>query len=167
MEDNLTEHSQKMISKQGSRLPIWMLLITIVGVALSVAALTSGNSNATAAANFKPEVSGAPKLTADQEKVDLGTLALGQTVDVKFEVTNTGDKPLNFTAAPYVQVVQGCCPPTPEIGARTLQPGQHTTVSVSFMMHEGMGGYHDFRLHLLTNDPGQRDKTVQILSNWQ
>ena len=35
------------------------------------------------------------------------------------------------------------------------------------MMHEGMGGYHDFRLHLPTNAPGQSDKTVQILSNWQ
>lgn len=161
----MTKHSQKIVSNKGSRLPIWMLLITIVGVALIVVALTSGSSNA--AANFKPEVNGAPKLTADKEQVDLGTLPLGQTVDVKFEVTNTGDKPLTFTDVPYVQVVKGCCAPTPEIAARTLQPGQHTTVSVSFMMHEGMGGYHDFRLHLLTNDPSQRDKTVQILSNWQ
>ena len=120
-----------------------------------------------AAANFKPDVTGAPKLQADKEQVDLGTIALGQTVDVKFDVTNTGDRPLTFTDVPYVQVVKGCCAPTPEIGARTLQPGQHTTVLVSFMMHEGMGGYHDFRLHLLSNDPGQRDKTVQILSNWQ
>ncbi len=30
-----------------------------------------------------------------------------------------------------------------------------------------MGGYHDFCLHLSTNDHVQSDKTVQILSNWQ
>jgi len=142
-------------------------MIIVAGLALIGVTVVSGNSSATAASNFNPEVSGAPRLSADKEKVDLGTLALGQTVEVKFEVTNTGDKPLNFTDAPYVQVVKGCCAPTPEVGTRTLMPGQQTTVSVSFMMHEGMGGYHDFRLHLLTNDPSQLDKTVQILSNWQ
>jgi len=34
------------------------------------------------------------------------------------------------------------------------------------MMHGDMGGVHDFRLHLLTNDPDNPDKTLQILSNW-
>ena len=47
-----------------------------------------------------------------------------------------------------------------------LQPGAKTTVSMSFMMHGDMGGVHDFRLHLLTNDPDNPDKTLQILSNW-
>ena len=54
----------------------------------------------------------------------------------------------------------------PVIGAMTLQPGQKTTVSMSFMMHGDMGGLHDFRLHLITNDPAQPEKTVQVLSNW-
>jgi len=48
-----------------------------------------------------------------------------------------------------------------------LQPGESTTISSSvFMMHAGMEGKHDFRLHLVTNDPTQADKEVQILSNW-
>jgi hypothetical protein len=47
-----------------------------------------------------------------------------------------------------------------------LKPGEKTTVSMSFMMHGTMGGLHDFRLHLLTNDPDNPDKTLQILSNW-
>jgi hypothetical protein len=34
------------------------------------------------------------------------------------------------------------------------------------MMHGDMGGYHDFRLHLLTNDPKEPDATVAVLSNW-
>ena len=162
-----TKHSTHIQSQKRRRLSIWLPVIIVVGLALIVVAVVSGNSSATAASNFNPEVSGAPRLTTDKEKVDLGTLALGQTVEVKFEVTNTGDKPLNFTDAPYVQVVKGCCAPTPVVGTQTLMPGQHTTVSVPFMMHQGMGGYHDFRLHLLTNDPSQLDKTVQILSNWQ
>jgi hypothetical protein len=48
-----------------------------------------------------------------------------------------------------------------------LNPGQKTTVAMSFMMHGEMGGLHDFRLHLPTNDLKQPDKTVQVLSNWR
>ncbi len=33
-------------------------------------------------------------------------------------------------------------------------------------MHGNMGGPHDFRLHILTNDPQQPDLQVTILSNW-
>jgi hypothetical protein len=46
-------------------------------------------------------------------------------------------------------------------------PGQATTLSMSFMMHGEMGGLHDFRVHLPTNDPKQSDKVLQVLSNWQ
>jgi hypothetical protein len=47
-----------------------------------------------------------------------------------------------------------------------LNPGQRTTVSMQFMMHGNMGGTHDFRVHLRTNDPSQSDKTLEVLSNW-
>jgi hypothetical protein len=48
----------------------------------------------------------------------------------------------------------------------TIQPGGRTIVVVEFLMHGAMGGKHDFRLHLPSNDPTQADKTVEILSNW-
>ncbi len=48
----------------------------------------------------------------------------------------------------------------------TLNPGQKTTLSMQFMMHGDMGGKHNFRVHLLTNDPRQADKTLTVLSNW-
>ena len=48
----------------------------------------------------------------------------------------------------------------------TLKPGASTTVSIEFLMHGAMGGYHNFSLHLPTNDPAEPDKTVAILSNW-
>jgi hypothetical protein len=45
---------------------------------------------------------------ADREEVDVGDVPLGQTVEVSFEIANTGDKPLRFIEAPYVEVVEGC-----------------------------------------------------------
>ncbi|MDH5371512.1 MAG: hypothetical protein OEX97_01065 [Acidimicrobiia bacterium] len=47
-----------------------------------------------------------------------------------------------------------------------LNPGESTTVAVSFTMHAGMDGPHDFRLHLPTNDPAEPDREIVILSNW-
>jgi hypothetical protein len=48
-----------------------------------------------------------------------------------------------------------------------LQPGQTTTLSVPMYMHGDMGGLHDFRVHLATNDPANGMTELQILSNWQ
>jgi hypothetical protein len=47
-----------------------------------------------------------------------------------------------------------------------LKPGESATISVEFMMHGNMGGAHDFRLHLPTNDTAWSDKTLMVLSNW-
>ena len=47
-----------------------------------------------------------------------------------------------------------------------LQPGDTTTLSMQFMMHGDMGGRHDFRVHLMTNDPAEVDKTLAVISNW-
>ncbi len=47
-----------------------------------------------------------------------------------------------------------------------LKPGETTTLSMRFMMHGDMGGQHDFRVHLPSNDPADPDAQVQVLSNW-
>ncbi len=39
-------------------------------------------------------------------------------------------------------------------------------MSLSFMMHAGMDGQHEFRVHLRTNDQTEPDKQLTILSNW-
>jgi hypothetical protein len=54
------------------------------------------------------EVTGAPSLKVNQDKVDLGNVKLGQTVDVKFSLTNVGDKTLRFNKLPYIEVKEGC-----------------------------------------------------------
>lgn len=116
--------------------------------------------------SFTPEVTGSPSLKADKEKVDLGDVKLGQTVEVSFEIRNVGDQPLKFSKAPFIEVKEGCWPPTPVIGSMTLKPGETTTLSMQFMMHGDMGGKHDFRVHLPSNDPIQKDMTLTVLSNW-
>ena len=54
----------------------------------------------------------------------------------------------------------------PTIGSMVLQPGDTTTISMSFMMHGNMGGWHDFRVHVPNNDPQWRGRTLTVLSNW-
>lgn len=47
-----------------------------------------------------------------------------------------------------------------------LDPGQRTTLSLSFMMTSSMDGPHDFRVYLPTNDTLWGDRTLTVLSNW-
>ncbi|HSF83410.1 MAG TPA: hypothetical protein VLA49_19385 [Anaerolineales bacterium] len=54
----------------------------------------------------------------------------------------------------------------PAIGAMVLNPGEQTTLSMSFMMHAGMEGMHDFRVHIPNNDPNYGEKELVVLSNW-
>jgi hypothetical protein len=109
----------------------------------------------------------APKLTVDQEKIDWGTVKDGTNKIIKITVTNTGDGVLRFKEKPYVQVVEGCCPPEMSTSSMVLKPGESATVtSVEFFMHPGMDGKHNYAVHLITNDPTQPDKVVNVLSNW-
>ena len=102
-----TKASKKIAPPKKQRVPIWLPLIIVAGVALVVVALiSSGGSQSTSTA--APQVNGAPALQVDKEKVDFGNVKLGQTVEVKFEVANVGDRPLTFKGKPYVEVVEGC-----------------------------------------------------------
>jgi hypothetical protein len=88
-------------------------LVVAAGLALvAVAGLLLLPRSAPAAsrpsAGLTPAVTGAPRLSADKPKLDLGNVRLGQTVQAAFEITNQGDRPLQFTRAPYIEVVQGC-----------------------------------------------------------
>ena len=47
-----------------------------------------------------------------------------------------------------------------------LNPGESTTLSMQFMMHEGMDGKHNFEVHIPSNDPQTPDLVMNVLSNW-
>lgn len=89
-----------------SVMPLLLMLggLVVLGLTLFLAA----RNNTPSAPDFTPDVTGSPRLETDRESVDLGDVPLGQTVEVAFEIVNTGDKPLRFTEAPYVEVVEGC-----------------------------------------------------------
>jgi hypothetical protein len=54
------------------------------------------------------EVNGAPKLKVNAERVDLGDVSHGRTVSASFTLTNVGDQPLRFGAAPFIETLEGC-----------------------------------------------------------
>jgi hypothetical protein len=112
------------------------------------------------------EVSGRPNLVIDKPLQDFGTQHWDIPVTATFLVRNTGNHPLEILNSPTVRVVVGCCPPQVELSRRTIQPGQEATLSMTFVMHEGMDGQHDFRILLETNDPFNPSQELTVLSNW-
>jgi len=110
---------------------------------------------------------GTPNISVDQERIDFGYIKLGEFRSFKIKVTNTGDGILRFSEKPYIQVLEGCCPPELKTGSMSLNPGESTFVQTpDFMMHEGMDGPHDFAVHLITNDADNSDHVVHVFSDW-
>ena len=103
-----TKQSKKVNPQKKSTPPIWLLLLVGAGAALLVLVALSAVAQNPGTSTTQPQVSGAPRLVADKERVDLGNVKLGETVSVSFEITNVGDQPLRFTEKPYVEVKVGC-----------------------------------------------------------
>ena len=102
----MSKASRKVSPQKPAGFPIWLPLIIVAGVVLIAVAVLTNNSSP--AAPGTPATSGAPALTVDKDKFDFGNVPLGQTVQVSFEVANTGDAPLRFKEKPYIEVAAGC-----------------------------------------------------------
>lgn len=48
------------------------------------------------------------------------------------------------------------------VGSTTVKPGEVGTVSVSVIMHEGMGGPHLFHLFVKSSDPEKRETLLKV-----
>lgn len=85
-------------------------LVTVGGLVLLAAAAIAfwSNGGSGPSPNFTPAVKGAPRLSADKQKIDLGDVKLGQTVQASFEIVNVGDQTLQLTQAPFIEVMEGC-----------------------------------------------------------
>ena len=95
---NLGHHRQKQS---------WPMLVFIAGgLLLLIGAVFAFKKPAASKAAI--QVTGSPSLKVDQEKVNLGDVKLGRTVEVKFTLMNVGDQTLQFSKAPYIEVVEGC-----------------------------------------------------------
>lgn len=94
------------------------LPVVVVGVLLVIgAAVILSQSNKDKASqsgstrfdpNFKPEVTGAPRVMVPQDSFDYGDVKLGSTITTTFDVRNTGDQPLVILGEPQVELVEGC-----------------------------------------------------------
>jgi hypothetical protein len=143
-------------SRRNLLLALFVVAAVIVGVVFLL----------TRPAPYTPEVTGRPSGVVSQDYFDYGDVKGGTWIETSFKIKNVGDQPLNVITEPYVELIEGCCPPIAEITARTLNPGDEATVSMSFMMDGDMVGQHEFLAHIMTDDPVQPDKQVRILSNW-
>jgi len=103
----MSQPKNKKQYRHGRRNPPWPLLIMLGGGVLLIFVAISVLNKASQA-KTPIEVNGSPSLKVDKERVDLGNINLGRTVDVSFQLTNVGDQTLRFSKTPYIEVVEGC-----------------------------------------------------------
>ncbi len=103
----MSQHKQNKTLKNRKRKQQWPMILLLAGGLLLITGIFFAfrKPSQSKAAIM---VTGSPSLKVSQEKVDLGDVKLGQTVDVKFTLTNVGDKTLRFSKTPYVDVAEGC-----------------------------------------------------------
>ncbi len=100
------QKNKKSLRHHKKKQPWPTILLIAGGALLIIGAILAFNRPSQPKADI--EVNGSASLKVDKEKVDLGKVKLGQTVDVKFSLTNVGDQTLRFTKTPYVEVLEGC-----------------------------------------------------------
>ena len=86
----------------------WPLALIAAGIVMLGGVLWMALGGRTTTSKVPIEVTGAPRLKADQQRVDLGDIRLGRTVEVNFQLANVGDQTLTFAEAPYITVAEGC-----------------------------------------------------------
>jgi cell division septal protein FtsQ len=103
----MSEHKNKTHLRRVRKKRAWPMILLFAGGFLLVigAVFTLYKPSQPKAAI---EVNGTPSLKVDQEKVDLGNVKLGQTVEVTFNLMNVGDQTLRFSKAPFIEVLEGC-----------------------------------------------------------
>ena len=98
---------KKTAKRQSQRRSLWIFLLPLAGILLVALGILLATRPKTSA-NFFPEVTGAPALKVDKERVDLGDVRLGQWVQTSFVLTNVGDQTLRFLKDPFIEVKEGC-----------------------------------------------------------
>lgn len=97
----LSQRKRKKISK--SNKSIFFVIGGVIIVLIS-SLLALQNKPTT----YIAEVEGKPSLQVDEDKIDLGDVRLGTTVQTSFKIRNVGDQELKFTQVPFVEVKEGC-----------------------------------------------------------
>jgi hypothetical protein len=160
------KNARTNIGSETKSRPWWPLALIAAGLALLGGVVWVALGGWPTGPRVPVTVTGSPRLQTDRQRVELGNRHYGEVVEASFQLANIGDQTLTFTETPSVTVAEGCCPPKAAIGQTVLRPGETTRLTMQFAMHEGMGGQHDFRVQLATNDPQSPSTELQVLSNW-
>lgn len=102
----MSQNRHNRYTKKPKQKPAWpVVLLVVAGSLLILSGVFASGQPGRLLEMFN---NGAPSLSVDKEKVDLGDVKLGKTVQVSFQITNSGDKPLRFEKDPYVEIKDGC-----------------------------------------------------------
>ncbi len=105
-------------------------------------------------------VAKAPQVAAgvrvSEPAVDRGKLPLNTTVSQVYELVNTGSGTAKL-GEPTIEVLDGCCPPEPQLSQNSIAAGEKALVAVSMQMHPGMDGPHLFHMTVPVQSPVGED----------
>ena len=101
-----------------------------------------------------------PRAVFRETEVDVGRVSLNTWVQYRYTLRNSGDQTLRVLEPPGIEVLEGCCPPTPLLRSDVLAPGEQTDLTIRTQMHAGMDGAHLFRITVQTNDPREPQQSV-------
>jgi len=87
-----------------------------VGVVLLTAAIFLFSNTGSA------DSSGTPIIAVEESNIDLGYIKMGEYRSLNIKVTNTGTGTLRFKEQPYIEVLEGCCPPQLSVGTMASNP---------------------------------------------
>ncbi len=157
-----TRHASVPAASRSKLLPI----VLIAGVVLALIVFTAIILSASSRSQYVPQVTGSARAEVSRTLIDHGDVRMEETVQSVFRIRNIGDRPLRILDEPRVELIEGCCPPRALVSHYTIQPGEESVITLTFTMFDMMGGPHEFRVHVFTNDPTQPEIPLTILSNW-
>jgi hypothetical protein len=109
-----------------------------------------------------PVFQGGPRLGIEPIKLDLGRMPTATRSETSFTLCNIGDAPLSINRT-FTRVVEGCCPPQPQLKSEVIKPGGQQKMSFSIIMSEGMVGPHVFEVVVESNDVEAPRQTAEIV----
>lgn len=86
----------------------WMVPGLVTGAALVAAVATIVFTRSGAPDPAGDGETGTPVLRVDRDRIDLGEVPLGESVEAHFTLTNAGDGTVRLARVPYVEAVAGC-----------------------------------------------------------
>ncbi len=99
------QRKRQQAPAQGGRAGLVIGVVVVAIVAAVATWLWLGRNDPLSAA---PAYAGGPRLAADTDNVDFGTVRFNRMVTATFQLRNVGDAPLTIAANPAVETVEGC-----------------------------------------------------------